>query len=73
MFLTPQKIGCRLQFLTAEILIVNAQGFKLKKNRIEDYWLKGSSYHNREVSDITNANELIKIFRMIPFTHEKPF
>ena len=24
--------------------------------------LKGSSYHNQEVFDITNVNELIKIF-----------
>ena len=33
--------------------------------------LKGSSYNNQEVFDITNANELIKIFGMILFTYEK--
>ena len=33
--------------------------------------LKGSSYHNQEVLDITNLNELIKIFGMILFTYEK--
>ena len=33
--------------------------------------LKGSSYHNQEVFDLTNANELIKIFGMILFTYEK--
>ena len=33
--------------------------------------LKGSSYHNQEVFDITNVSELIKIFGMILFTYEK--
>ena len=33
--------------------------------------LKGSSYHNQEVFDITNVNELIKIFGIIFFTYEK--
>ena len=39
-----------------------------KKNVIG---LKGSSYHNQEVLDITNANERIKLFGMILFTYEK--
>ena len=34
--------------------------------------LKGSSRHNQEVFDITNVNELIKIFRII-FFMEKHF
>ena len=33
--------------------------------------LKGNSYHNQEVFDITNVNEVIKIFGMIFFTCEK--
>ena len=33
--------------------------------------LKGSSYNNQEVFDITNANELIKIFGIILFTYKK--
>ena len=32
-----------------------------------------SSYHNPEVFDITNVNELIKIFAIIFFTYEKHF
>ena len=35
--------------------------------------LKGSSYHYQEVFDITNVNELIKIFGIIFFTYEKHF
>ena len=34
--------------------------------------LKGSSYNNQDVFDISNANELIQIFGMILFTYEKP-
>ena len=33
--------------------------------------LKGSSYNNQEVFDITNANELIKISVMILFAYGK--
>ena len=33
--------------------------------------LKGNSYHNQEVFDITNVSEVIKIFGMILFTYEK--
>ena len=33
--------------------------------------LKGSSYHNQEVFDITDVNERIKIFGIIFFTYEK--
>ena len=39
MFLTPQKIDAK-QFLTAHILTVNGQGFKLKKGKKEGYWFK---------------------------------
>ena len=35
--------------------------------------LRGSSYHNQEVFDITNVNELIKIFGKIFFSYEKHF
>ena len=36
--------------------------------------LKGSSsYHNQEVFDTINVNELIKIFGIIFFTYEKHF
>ena len=35
--------------------------------------LKGSSYYNQEFFDITNVNELIKIFGIIFFTYEKHF
>ena len=35
--------------------------------------LKGSSYHNQEVFDITNVNELIKIFGIVFFTYEEHF
>ena len=34
---------------------------------------KDSSYHNQEVFDITNVNELIKILGIIFFTNEKHF
>ena len=61
-----------IQFLTAHILIINAQRFKLKKGQKKTViGLKGSSYHSQELCDLTNVNELIKIFGMIPFTYEK--
>ena len=41
-----------IQVLTAHPLIINAQGFKLKKGKKEAYWLKDSSYHNQEVFDV---------------------
>ena len=70
MFLTPQKYDV-IQFLTAHLLKINVHCFKLKKVKKEEYWFKGSSYNNQEVFDITNANEPIKLFGMIPFTYEK--
>ena len=60
-----------IQFLTAHL--INAQGFKLKKGKNGGYWFKSSSYHNQEVFDITDVNELIKIFGKIFFTYEKHF
>ena len=56
-----------IQFLTAHL--INAQGFKLKKGKNGGYWFKSSSYHNQEVFDITDVNELIKIFGKIFFTY----
>ena len=45
----------------------------LRRAEKTGYGLKGSSYHNQEVFDITNVNELIKIFGIIFFTYEKLF
>ena len=45
----------------------------LRKAEKEVIGLKGSSYHNQEVFDITNVNELIKIFGIIFFAYEKHF
>ena len=60
-----------IHFLTAHILIINAQGFISRRAKKKVVGLKGSSYHNQKVFDITNANEQIKIFFMILFTFEK--
>ena len=45
----------------------------LRKAEKKVICLKGSSYHNQEVFDITNVNELIKILSIIFFTYEKHF
>ena len=45
----------------------------LRKAEEKVIGLKGSSYHNQEVFDITNVNELIKILGIFFFTYEKHF
>ena len=46
-----------IHFLTAHLLVINAQDFKLILRRAKKkvIGLKGSSYHNQEVFDITNV------------------
>ena len=50
-----------------------ARTLSLRRAKKKVIGLKGSSYHNQEVFDITNVNELIKIFGIIFFTYEKHF
>ena len=47
------------------------RALSLRRAKKKVIGLKGSSYNNQEVFDITNANALTKIFGMIPFTYEK--
>ena len=50
-----------------------ARTLSLRRAKKKFIGLKVSSYYNQEVFDITNVNEVIKIFGIIIFTYEKHF